>query len=54
MGVRQGVGIEAVALELAEDAPAIGLGPGVDQDIAHQVDVDRVARAAVELEDVVA
>jgi hypothetical protein len=48
------VGSEGVTLELVEDAPAVGLGPGVDQDVADQVDVDRVAGATAELEDVVA
>jgi hypothetical protein len=54
MGVGQGVGSEGVTLELAEDALAVVLGPGVDQDVADQVDVDRVAGATAELEEVVA
>lgn len=54
MGVGQGVGSEGVTLELPQDALAVGLGPGVDQDVAGQVDVDRVAGAAAELEEVVA
>jgi hypothetical protein len=39
-------------LELAQDALVRTVGARVDQHVPDQVDVDRVARAAVELEDV--
>ena len=53
VGVGEGVGAHGATGELAQDALAVAGGAGVDQDVAGQVDVDRVARPAAELEDVV-
>jgi hypothetical protein len=53
MGVGEGVRFDGPAGQLAQDALAGARRAGVDQDVAGQVDVDRVARPAAELEDVV-
>ena len=53
VGVGEGVRFDAAPGELAQDAPAVAGGAGVDQDVTGQVDVDRVARPAAELEEVV-
>lgn len=50
MGVRQRVRAYATPGQLTEDAPMGKLGARVDEDIADQVDVDRVARPAREPE----
>jgi hypothetical protein len=52
VGMGQRVGGDTASLELAQDAPASAGGARVDQYVADQVDVDGVARAAVQAKDV--
>jgi hypothetical protein len=53
VGVGERVRANRAAFELAEDALAVTRGAGVDQYVTGQVDVDRVAGPAAELEDVI-
>jgi hypothetical protein len=53
VGVGERVCGDGAAGQLAEDALAVAGGAGVDEDVAGQVHIDRVARPAAELEDVV-
>ena len=55
VGVHVGerVGAHRAPLQLAQDAPARLSRSGVDQHVAHEVDVDRVPRPAVEQEEAV-
>ena len=48
VGMGERVGGDLAALDLADDPPPGQAGAGVDEDVAHQVDVDPVGREAAQ------